>query len=293
MRMLERQNRTFWMFVLPAVTITLVCLLLPVGRGVQISLTNLDFLKNSNEFVGLANYARALSDPDFYRALGRNIVYVVIVVFFNFLIGFGMALVCYRRFAGERVVRTVLIFPMLLIPVAAATLWRFMYNYDMGVINKTLTSLGIGRVNWLGNPDLVLFSIIITDIWAWTPWMFLILLAGLEGISLEPIEAARIDGASGWKLVRYVILPLMSPVTRVAVSLKAIETFRTFDYVWVMSRGGPGSYSEIMSTFVYKQAYKNQAYGYSGAISFVVLILMVAVSFMVLRRIIMRGEDVN
>jgi multiple sugar transport system permease protein len=293
MRMLERQNRTFWMFVLPAVAITLVCLVLPVGRGVQISLTNLDFLKNSNEFVGLANYGRALSDPDFYRALGRNIVYVVTVVAFNFLIGFGMALVCYRRFAGERVVRTVLIFPMLLIPVAAATLWRFMYNYDMGVINKTLTSLGIGRVNWLGNPDLVLFSIIITDIWAWTPWMFLILLAGLEGIPLEPIEAARIDGASGWKLVRYVILPLMGPVTRVAVSLKAIETFRTFDYVWVMSRGGPGSYSEIMSTFVYKQAYKNQAYGYSGAISFVVLILMVAVSFMVLRRIIMRGEDVN
>ncbi len=293
MRMLERQNRTFWMFVLPAVAITLVCLLLPVGRGVHMSLTNLDFIKNSNEFVGLANYGKALSDADFYWSLGRNLVYVVVVVFFNFLIGFGMALVCNRRFAGERVVRTVLIFPMLLIPVAAATLWRFMYNYDIGVINKTLVSLGIGRVNWLGNPDLVLYSIIITDIWAWTPWMFLILLAGLEGIPLEPIEAARIDGASGWKLVRWVILPLMRPVTLVAVSLKAIETFRTFDYVWVMSRGGPGSYSEIMSTFVYKQAYKNQAYGYSGAISFLVLALMVAVSVVVLRRVIMRGEDVS
>jgi len=293
MRMLERQNRTFWMFVLPAVAITLVCLLLPVGRGVHISLTNLNFLTNTNEFVGLANYGKALSDPDFYWSLGRNLVYVVVVVFFNFLIGFGMALVCNRRFAGERVVRTVLIFPMLLIPVAAATLWRFMYNYDIGVINKTLVSLGIGRVNWLGSPDLVLYSIIITDIWAWTPWMFLILLAGLEGIPLEPIEAARMDGASGWKLIRYVILPLMSPVTRVAVSLKAIETFRTFDYVWVMSRGGPGSYSEIMSTFVYKQAYKNLTYGYSGAISFLVLALMVAVSVVVLRRVIMRGEDVS
>jgi multiple sugar transport system permease protein len=293
MRMLERQNRTFWMFVLPAVAITLVCLLLPVGRGVQISFTNLDFLKNTNEFVGLANYVKALSDPEFYWALGRNVLYVVIVVIFNFLIGFGMALVCNRRFAGERVVRTVLIFPMLLIPVAAAILWRFMYNYDIGVINKTLASLGIGRVNWLGSPDMVLYSIIITDIWAWTPWMFLILLAGLEGIPLEPIEAARIDGASGWGLVRYVILPLMRPVTRVAVSLKAIETFRTFDYVWVMSRGGPGSYSDIMSTFVYKQAYKNQAYGYSGAISFLVLVLMVAASIVVLRRVILRGEEVS
>ena len=174
-----------------------MCLLLPVGRGVHISLTDLDFLRNSNEFIGLANYGRALSDPDFYWSLGRNLIYVVVVVVFNFLIGFGMAMVCNRRFAGERVVRTVLIVPMLLIPVAAATLWRFMYNYDIGVINKTLVSLGIGRVNWLGNLDMVLYSIIITDIWAWTPWMFLILLAGLEGIPTEQVEAARIDGASG------------------------------------------------------------------------------------------------
>jgi multiple sugar transport system permease protein len=291
MRMLERQNRTFWMFVLPAVAITLVCLLLPVGRGVQMSFTNLNFLKNTNEFVGFANYGRALSDLDFYRALGRNVIYVVIVVVFNFLIGFGMAMVCNRRFAGEKVVRTVVIFPMLLIPVAAAVLWRFMYNYDIGVINKTLASLGIGRVNWLANMDMVLYSIIITDIWAWTPWMFLILLAGLEGIPAEQVEAARIDGASGWRLVRHVILPLMAPVTRVAVSLKAIETFRTFDYVWIMSRGGPGSSSEIMSIFVYTQAYKNLEYGYSGAISFLVLVLMVAVSIVVLRRVILRGED--
>jgi multiple sugar transport system permease protein len=199
--------------------------------------------------------------------------------------------VCNQRFAGEKVVRTVIIFPMLLIPVAAAVLWRFMYNYDVGVINKTLASLGIGRVNWLGDPNMVLYSIIITDIWAWTPWMFLILLAGLEGIPAEQVEAARIDGASGLRLVRYVILPLMAPVTRVAVSLKAIETFRTFDYVWIMSRGGPGSSSEIMSIFVYTQAYKNLEYGYSGAISFLVLVLMVAVSIVVLRRVILRGED--
>jgi multiple sugar transport system permease protein len=293
MRMLERQNKTFWMFVLPAVVITLVCLLLPVGRGIQISFTNMDFLKNTNEPVGFANYGRALSDPEFYLALGRNVIYVVIVVVFNFLIGFGMALVCNQRFAGGKVVRTIIIFPMLLIPVAAAVLWRFMYNYDVGVINKTLASLGIGRVNWLGNPDLVLYSIIITDIWAWTPWMFLILLAGLEGIPTESIEAARIDGASGWRLVRDVILPLMSPVTRVAVSLKAIETFRTFDYVYVMSKGGPGSSSDIMSTFLYKQAYKNLAYGYSGAISFLILALMVVVSIGVLRGVILRGEDVR
>jgi multiple sugar transport system permease protein len=219
MRMLERQNRTFWMFVLPAVAITLVCLLLPVGRGVQMSLTNLNFMKNTNEFVGLANYGKALSDPDFYRALGRNVIYVVIVVVFNFLIGFGMAMVCNRRFAGEKVVRTVVIFPMLLIPVAAAVLWRFMYNYDIGVINKTLVSLGIGRVNWLGDTNMVLYSIIITDIWA-RPVDVLILLG------------ARGDPPSRWRRPRSTASagpgarhPLMAPVTAAALKATRRSTF--------------------------------------------------------------------
>ena len=166
-----------------------------------------------------------------------------------------------------------------------------MYNYDIGVINNVANSLHILRVDWLGDPKMALISVLITDIWAWTPWMFLILLAGLEGLPAETIEAARIDGASGLRLIWMIMLPMMRPIYQVAISLKAIDTFRTFDYVWVMTGGGPGSSSDILSTYIYKSAFKNLAYGYSAAISLVVLVFTVALSFSVLRGLIVKQEN--
>ena len=288
--MVKYQNRMYVLFIVPAVVVTILCLSFPLIKGIRMSFTNLDFLKNTNDYVGFANYLRALRDPEFYQALVRNVIYVVVVVFFNFFIGFGMALVCNERFRGNRILRATITMPMLLIPTAAAVLWRFLYNFDVGLINKLFAVLRIGSVNWLGSANFSLMSIIITDIWAWTPWMFLILLAGLEGLPTEPIEAAKIDGASGFGLLRLVVVPMMRPVTRVAVSLKAIETFRTFDYVWVMSRGGPGSSSDILSTFVYKQAFKNLQYGYSSALSLLIMIIMVAMSMVILRNLILRQD---
>jgi multiple sugar transport system permease protein len=279
------------LFVVPAVVITIVFLFIPIANGVKMSFTNLDFIKNTDNFVGVANYVKILSDADFYTAVGRTIIYVVVVVFFNFIIGFGMALVCSQEFWGNRMLRAIIILPMLLIPTAAAVLWRFMYNYDLGIINKVLSFFNIKSINWLGDPNLSLMSILITDIWAWTPWMFLILFAGIEGLPKETLEAGVIDGATYGQLIRYVIIPMMRPITRVAVSLKAIETFRTFDYVWVMTTGGPGSSSDIISTFIYKQAFKHLKYGYSAALSLVVLIIMIILAFVTLRNFILKQAE--
>jgi multiple sugar transport system permease protein len=279
------------LFVVPAVVITIICLAVPLSNAVKMSFTNLDFIKNTDEFVGGRNYVKIFTDLDFYKAIGRTLVYVVVVVFFNFLIGFGMALVCSQDFRGSKILRAVIILPMLLIPTAAAVLWRFMYNYDVGVINKVLAFFRLPGPNWLGDSNLALPSVLLTDIWAWTPWMFLILFAGIEGLPKETLEAGIIDGASYMQLVRFIMIPMMRPITRVAVSLKAIETFRTFDYVWVMTRGGPGSSSDIMSTFVYKQAFKHLKYGYSAALSLVVLLIMVLLSFIALRRLILKQAD--
>jgi len=288
--MVKYQNRMYVLFIVPAVVVTVVCLSFPLAKGIRMSFTNLDFLKNTNDYVGFVNYIRALQDPEFYQALLRNVIYVIVVVIFNFFLGFGMALVCNERFRGNRILRATITLPMLLIPTAAAVLWRFLYNFDIGLINKLLSFFRLGSVNWLGSANFSLMSIIITDIWAWTPWMFLILLAGLEGLPTEPIEAAKIDRASGFALLRLVVVPMMRPVTRVAVSLKAIETFRTFDYVWVMSRGGPGSSSDILSTFVYKQAFKNLQYGYSSALSLLIMVIMVAMSMLILRNLILKQD---
>lgn len=279
------------LFVAPAIVITLVFLFIPISNGVKMSFTNLDFIKNTNKFVGLSNYEKIFTDLDFYKAIGRTVIYVVVVVFFNFIIGYTMALICAQEFRGNRILRGIIVFPMLLIPTAAAVLWRFMYNYDVGVINKLLTIFHINGPNWLGDTKLSLMSILITDIWAWTPWMFLILFAGIEGLPKETLEAGVIDGATYYQLVRYIMTPMLRPITRVAISLKAIDTFRTFDYVWVMTRGGPANSSDIMSTYVYNQAFKHLKYGYSAALSLVVLLIMVLLSFLTLRSFILTQAE--
>jgi multiple sugar transport system permease protein len=289
--MLRYQQNIYKLFVVPAVLITIVFLFIPIANGVKMSFTNLDFIKNTNKFIGVRNYVKVLSDLDFYKAMGRTVIYVGVVVVFNFVIGFTMALICSQEFRGNRIFRGIIILPMLLIPTAAAVLWRFMYNYDIGVINKLLAIVHINGPNWLGDTRLSLLSILITDIWAWTPWMFLILFAGVEGLPKETLEAGVIDGATYFQLVRYVIVPMMRPITRVAVSLKAIDTFRTFDYVWVMTRGGPASSSDIMSTFVYNQAFKHLKYGYSAALSLVVLIFMIVLSFLTLKNLILKRAE--
>ncbi|GAK56941.1 sugar ABC transporter, permease protein [Candidatus Vecturithrix granuli] len=289
--MLRSQQNMYKLFVAPAIVITLVFLFIPISNGVKMSFTNLDFIKNTNKFVGLSNYEKIFTDLDFYKAIGRTIIYVVVVVFFNFIIGYTMALICAQEFRGNRILRGIIVLPMLLIPTAAAVLWRFMYNYDVGVINKLLAIFRIHGPNWLGDPKLSLLSILITDIWAWTPWMFLILFAGIEGLPKETLEAGVIDGATYFQLVRYIMTPMLRPITRVAISLKAIDTFRTFDYVWVMTRGGPASSSDIMSTYVYNQAFKHLKYGYSAALSLVVLLIMVLLSFLTLRKFILTQAE--
>ena len=291
--MKSSQNRVYIYLTIPALIVILVLLIAPIINGIKISLTNYDLLRQTNDFIGLRNYIKALSDSSFYLALLRNIIYVIIVVSFNFLIGFGMAYVCAQKFFGNKLIRFIIILPMLLIPASAAVLWKFMYNYDIGVINILLEFLHIPRVEWLINPNLALFSVIITDIWAWTPWMFLILLAGLENLNKETIEAARIDGASGFSFIRLVVWPMMAPVISVAISLKAIETFRTFDYVWVMTMGGPGNSSDILSTFIYKSAFKNMKYGYASALSIIVLIIMVVLSFYLVRNFVVRRGELD
>lgn len=275
-------------FIIPALIVVIVLLIFPMVIGIEISLTNLDYMKNTDSFVGLKNYIKAFSDKLFYFSVIRNITYVIIVTSFNFIIGYWMAIICYQKFRLNKLFRFIIILPMLLIPASAGLLWRFLYNYDIGIINKILTVLGFAKVGWLIDPNLALISVIITDIWAWTPWMFLILLAGIENVDKQILEAANIDGANFFQLNRYIIIPVTSPIIKIAISLKAIETFRTFDYIWIMTRGGPGGASDITSTYIFKQATRNLQYGYSSTMGIIVLIIMVLLSFFIVRKWIMK-----
>ena len=156
-----------------------------------------------------------------------------------------------------------------------------MYLTNFGTVNHILDFFGLDRFAWLASGKMAIYGVMFADIWSWTPWMFLILYGGLRTLPTEPMEAAEIDGASTWRILWNIILPLLSPVIIIAITLKSIDTFKTFDYVWIMTRGGPGGSSHIASTYIYETAMNNLNYGYGAAMAIIVLLIcfMMAIGF--------------
>jgi len=284
------RNRKFYFFVLPAVLVIAVLIGFPVVKLFWLSGMRYDLMKGVIEPIGWANFQRILGDTEFLHAILRTLLYVVVVVTANFVLGLTMAVVADRPFKGNRLFQLILMFPMLLIPTAAGVLWRFMYNPTIGPLNSLLKALSLPQVAWLSSSSLAVWSIMLVDIWAWTPYMFLVLYAGLKALPQEPLEAARIDGAGSFKVLRYVTLPMLRPVVFVAVSLKFIDTFRVFAYPWVLTEGGPGGSSHVMSTYIYLNAFRNLKYGLSSAMAVVAMLISLTFSSIFLYFAFTRGR---
>jgi multiple sugar transport system permease protein len=230
-------------------------------------------------FVGLDNYLRAL-DPSgpFLAAIARTLVFTLTVVTIEVVLGVAFALLLYRS-AGRRSWAVVIIaLPMMLTPVAIAYMWRYMFDSSNGVINFVLGSAGLGEPIWLQSVDppwLSFVAVILVDVWQWTPFIFLLALAGLSGISDDLLDAARIDGAGGPALVRHLLVPLILPTLAVAVLIRAIGAFKEFDKVFILTGGGPGSTTELVSYRVYVTGLQQFDMGQTGAMG--VLLLLVSV----------------
>jgi multiple sugar transport system permease protein len=225
------------------------------------------------EFVGLANYKQLFTDPAFYRSLRLSVTYVVFSVFGSFTLGLLLAMLMDRELKGMVVWRSLIIIPMVVTPVSIGLTWRMMYNDQIGIINAMLGSIGLPRPLWIESTQLALMSVILVDIWEWTPFMFLILLAGLRSLPVSPFESAKVDGASAWQRFRYLTLPMMKPVIFVAVILRTVDALRIFDQIFIMTRGGPAQATDLFSLFVYRTGFKNSHISYAAALSWVLLIL--------------------
>jgi ABC-type sugar transport system permease subunit len=273
------RDRSYWVFVAPAALAVLVFIAVPLVYGVSLSLRNFDLSLGTDSPAGLSNYARAVADPGFQMALLRIFVYVAFVVALDFAIGFAEALLLHSL--TPRVAtffRGLFLLPILIIPAASATFWRLMMY---GVPNVELyRALGIYGLlpPPLGDQTLAFWAIILTVVWAWSPWVFLLLMGGLEGLDASVLEAADVDGASYLQKVRYVIVPMMKPVIFVTLALKAVDSFLTFDFVWIMTTGGPGNATQVSSTYIYLFALKNLNYGYGAAMSMIMLVISAALS---------------
>lgn len=272
----KEEVRSYKVFVYPALVAAVIFVFLPLLYGFFLSFRDFSLLRSTDSFNGLENYRRVLADKVFGIALLRTILYVGVVVSLNLIIGFAIALLMVQiSLVWSKILRVIVMLPMLLIPVTVAMIWRIiMYNPPYEEFNRLFGISG----SLLSNPNTALWAVILTDVWGWTPWVFLILLAGLEALPQEPIEASQIDGASFLQRTRYVILPMMRPIIFVVASLKIIDTFRTFVFVWTMTRGGPGGASHILSTYIYEKTFSLLDYGYGSCMAMVMLMVSIVMS---------------
>jgi multiple sugar transport system permease protein len=233
--------------------------------------------------VGFRNYDLLLSDPSFWHSVGVTMIYILLVVALELAIGLGMALLFFRRFPGDHFLRALLILPMVVAPVVVALLWRYMLNPQFGIVNYLVALVGLPRVDFLGETALALPTLILIDVWQWTPFTFLILLAALQGVPEDIIEAARIDGAGSVRIFFDHILPLIRYPVAVALVLRMLDAFRVYDIIFMTTRGGPVDATQTLSWQIYDVGFKSFDIGYAAAYSWLLLILVVAVATIVLK----------
>jgi len=280
-------DRNPWILLLPGLIVLAVLGVIPFGYSINLSLHNLDLSKPylGNPFVGAANFASVFKDP---RAIGAfaNTLYIVGgEVLIETVLGLMVALLLHQIGKGKNIMLILIIFPMLISRVVVGLLWKILYNPLIGPINWFMNELfGVSDIAWLANPSLTKFSIIVAGVWQWTPFMVLILSAGLDMLPKDTYEAARIDGASVWKTFLYITIPLVTPVMGVAILFRGIEALRTFDLIYILTGGGPGTTSETVDIYAYLVGLsRGSRISYASALS-VVLLAATILLFMILVR---------
>jgi multiple sugar transport system permease protein len=273
-----------YLLLAPALLTILVVFLYPLIDGIRTSTQIYRFGRPIAD-VGLQNYKDVLSDTEFRDALWVTLKFVFLAVSLETIIGLALALFCARELPFVRTMRAILIIPMVVTPVVIGIVFRLLYASDVGLFTTVSESFGGGRVQILSNSDTAFMGLVALDVWEWTPLMFLILLAGLQSLPVEPFEAARVDGASAWRAFWDHTLPMLRPVLTVAIVLRTIEAFTTFDQPFVLTKGGPGTSTKLISLYGYETAFKFQQVGYAAAMLLMVGLVVLAIAFLAVRLI--------
>jgi multiple sugar transport system permease protein len=278
-----------YLLLSPSLLITFVVLVYPLWDGIRASTKFYRYGKPLRD-VGLENYVRLWFDDQFRNSLWVTLRFVTLAVAIETVLGLALALFCQREFRGIRFLRTVLIVPMVITPVVVAIVFRLIYASDAGMFTVLSESFGGDPVQILGHPTRAFLALVALGVWEWTPLMFLILLAGLQSLPVEPFEAARVDGAGPWRVLVDHTLPMLGPVLAIAIILRTIDAFGTFDQVFVLTRGGPGEATRLLSIFGYETAFKFQQTGYAAAL-FITMGLLILALALVAVRLLRRAEQ--
>jgi multiple sugar transport system permease protein len=283
---IKRKHLSTYMFLLPAVVIMGSILLYPIINGLRLSFFEWQMrnLSKSPVWIGLRNYRELFADPFFWESFVVTLKFSFAVVVIELLVGMILALLLEKGIKGLRFFRTTFILPIMVAPVVVGVIWRFLYNPSYGKINYFITSLGFQSVGWLSDPNIALWSVIIADIWQWTPFVFLLLLAGLQGVPKELSEASMIDGANYFQDLIHIKIPSIESVIWITVVLRMIDSFRSLVVVFNLTYGGPGLSTEVLSLHLYKTAFVGQRLGLAAANAMVLLAIVMVLSLLLILR---------
>lgn len=277
-----------YIFMAPTIIALLLTTIFPLVYSLFISLFNWNLVKPDSQwqFIGLRNYIEILRNTEYLSALKLTILYVIATVAIEVILGVLLALLAFQQVVGTRILRTVVISAMVISPVIVGTAWRLMYNPGYGLINYFLDKIGIGGYGFLADANTVIPAIIVADVWEWTPLVFLIVLAGLQSVSQDAIEAASIDGANAIQRFFYVILPALKPSLILAILMRTMDSFKQYDLIYAMTSGGPGTASQNVNILMYNTAFQyfNVSKGAAMGVISVIIINTIAMFLLKLNK---------
>ena len=276
-----RRRRNYRRFIIPAVVVVGAVIIFPWMFTVWMSAFDWK-IGSVAHFVGFDNYVNLATNRRFLEAIGHTFYFTVLAVVLPLVLGTIAALIFHRQFRWRGVLRAVFTMPMMATPVAIALVWTMMFHPQQGVLNYLLSLVGLPPSLWVYSPTLVIPSLVLVEIWHWTPLVMLIVLGGLAALPTEPYESARLDGATEWQLFRFITLPLVAPFLIVAAVIRTIDAVKAFDTIYVISQGGPGTASETINLYLYLQAFAFYNVGNASAVVVVFFTIILALALLLL-----------
>lgn len=275
----QTRRRYAYMFLAPAVFLTAALTVYPTIYMLWISFHQWSIMPTlPRPFVGFGQYLEIFRNPEFFNTIQVTGTFVVSAVAVEMLLGFLVAMLLQGEHRGVKYLRLPFLIPAMIAPVVVGLIWRFMLNYDLGIINYLTNAIGLGRVPWLGQQVPALISIILVDVWQWTPFTALILLAGLDSLPGEPFEAAYVEGATRWQTIRYLTLPMLRPIVLLALMFRTLDAFKMFDVVYMVTRGGPASATNVLAYNIWRKGFFENRLGNAAALSIIMIIIATVIT---------------
>lgn len=281
-------------FLLPGLLTLFLLIIFPLLFTIRVSFSGWSVSNPTLDFIGVANYERMIQDGRFWLSILRLVLLAGGTVLIQYVLGFALAMLVWREVRGQRFWRVLFLVPMMTTPVVMAAVWQMILHESLGPVNDLLGELGVAPVQWLTQPGPAIASVMIVEVWQWTPFMFLLLLAGLLSLPKEPFMASVIDGAGPVRTFFKVTLPLMAPVSVAAIIIRLIEASKMSDTLYVLTSGGPGSATETPGYYLYIRGLREQQTGYAGTLSITYLVIMIVtltiVSALLVRALRVKGD---